>query len=54
MYRYLYQSDMNHSVAINFIEKNIPQTPERDMVINFVKEAKRGIMKGFSPLSEDD
>ncbi len=54
MYRYLYQSDMNHSVAINYIEKNIPQTPERDMIINFVKEAKRGIMRGFSPLSEDD
>ncbi len=48
IYRYLYQSDMNHSVAIDYIENTLPQTPERDMIINFVKETKRGIMKGYN------
>ena len=46
MYRRIYQSDMNHSSAIANIEETMPQTPERDMVINFVRSSKNGIMRG--------
>lgn len=53
MYRHIYQSDMNISNALNFIESNMPQTPERDVVINFIRGSKRGIMKGFTSEVED-
>lgn len=53
MYRHIYQSDMNISNALNFIESNMSQTPERDMVVNFIRGSKRGIMKGFTSEVED-
>ncbi len=48
IYRHLYQSSMNHRDAIKHIEDTMPQTTERDLVVNFVKDSKRGIMRGFS------
>ena len=48
MYRHIYQSNMNHGQAVTYIEENMPQTPERDLIINFVRSSKRGIMKGFT------
>ena len=56
IYRELYQKDMNHSEALKYIEENYPQSEERDNVINFVRNSKRGIMKGYgsSDASEDD
>ena len=53
MYRYIYQSDMNHSAAVSYIEANVPQSAERDMILNFIKGTKHGIMRGFSSEIED-
>ena len=47
IYRELYQKGMNHSEALKYIEENYPQSDERDNVINFVRNSKRGIMKGY-------
>jgi UDP-N-acetylglucosamine acyltransferase len=44
-YRILY-SGKNFSNAILEIEAKIPQSGERDMIVNFVKNSKRGILKG--------
>ena len=57
IYRDLYQKGMNHSDALKHIEENYPQSEERDNVINFVSNSKRGIMKGYvtnSDSGEDD
>ena len=54
MYRFIYQSEMNHTQAVNYIEANLPQSPERDMVVDFVRSSKRGIMKGFSSEVDED
>jgi UDP-N-acetylglucosamine acyltransferase len=54
MYRYIYQSTMNHSKAISYIEENMPQTAERDLIVNFVRSSKRGIMKGFTSEVDED
>jgi UDP-N-acetylglucosamine acyltransferase len=54
MYRQIYQSDLNITNAVNNIESNMAQTAERDMVINFIRSSKRGIMKGFSSETDDD
>lgn len=54
IYRQIYQSDMNITNAVNYIESNMAQTPERDLVINFIRSSKRGIMKGFSSEVDED
>ena len=54
IFRELYQKDMNNREALKYIEENYPQSEERDKVINFVRDSKRGIMKGYSDVGEDD
>jgi UDP-N-acetylglucosamine acyltransferase len=54
MYRALYQSDMNHSQALAHIEANIQPSEARDIIVNFIRSSKRGIMRGFSSEVEDD
>lgn len=47
IYRYLYQSGMNVSDAIERIEAELPSSPERDEIILFVRNSKRGIIRGY-------
>ncbi len=47
IYRYLYLSGMNNSDAIERIEAELPATKERDEIILFVRNSKRGIIKGY-------
>jgi UDP-N-acetylglucosamine acyltransferase len=47
IYRYLYQSGLNNSDAIERIEAELPATKERDEIILFVKNSARGIIKGY-------
>lgn len=46
IYRYLYLSGLNFTDAIALVEKEMPQTPERDEIIDFVRNSKRGIIRG--------
>ena len=47
IYRNIYLKGMNTSQAINFIETEMPASKEKDEIISFVQESKRGIMKGY-------
>ena len=47
IYRYLYLSGYNNSDAVERIEAELPATKERDEIILFVRNAKRGIIKGY-------
>lgn len=47
IYRYLYLSGLNNSDAVERIEAELPATPERDEIILFVRNSKRGIVKGY-------
>jgi UDP-N-acetylglucosamine acyltransferase len=47
MYRAIYQSNRNNSQAIEYIETTMPSSPERDTIVEFVRNSKRGIMKGY-------
>ncbi|MCT4614209.1 MAG: acyl-ACP--UDP-N-acetylglucosamine O-acyltransferase [Marinifilaceae bacterium] len=49
VFRYLYQKGMNNLKAIEAIEAEMPASPERDEIILFVKNSKRGIMRGYFP-----
>lgn len=48
IYRYLYLSGLNVSDAIERIEAELPATRERDEIILFVRNAKRGIIRGYA------
>jgi len=45
IYRYLYQNKMNTSQAMEAIETEMSQSELRDMVMKFVKESSRGIVR---------
>lgn len=48
IYRVLYQKNYNNSQAIELIETDMEATPERDEIIQFVRNSTRGIMKGYT------
>lgn len=48
IYRILFVKGLNSSNAIKEIEEAIPAIPERDEILNFVRNSSRGIMKGYS------
>lgn len=48
IYRYIYLSGLNVSDAIARIEAELPATPERDEIIMFVRNSKRGIIRGYA------
>ena len=47
IYRILFVKAYNTSQALQVIEATITATPERDLILEFVRNADRGIMKGF-------
>ena len=47
IYRYLYLSGYNNSDAVERIEAELPASKERDEIILFVRNSKRGIIKGY-------
>ena len=47
-YRIIFQSGLNVTHALEKLETDIPQCPERDEIINFIKRSKHGIIKGMS------
>lgn len=51
IYRYLFLKGLNNSKALDLIERDLPQSPERDYIINFIRESDRGVMKGFTTTS---
>ncbi len=47
IYRILYQKNYNNTQASRIIEAEMEATPERDEILQFIKNSKRGIMKGY-------
>jgi len=46
VYRILYQKNYNNTQAVQIIEAEMEATSERDEILEFIKNSKRGIMKG--------
>ena len=46
IYRRLFMNGQNYTQAVNSIEKEMPPTKERDIVLDFFKKSERGIIKG--------
>ncbi|MGC9353645.1 MAG: acyl-ACP--UDP-N-acetylglucosamine O-acyltransferase [Mariniphaga sp.] len=49
IYRYIYQKGLNTAQAVEIIEAEMPATQERDEILLFVKDSKRGIIRGYFP-----
>ncbi|SDQ77105.1 acyl-ACP--UDP-N-acetylglucosamine O-acyltransferase [Flagellimonas zhangzhouensis] len=47
VYRILYQKNYNNSQAASIIEAEMEATPERDEILQFIRDSQRGIMKGY-------
>ncbi len=47
IYRILYQKGFNNTQAVRLIEADMEATKERDEILQFIKNSKRGIMKGY-------
>ena len=47
IYRALYLKGFNTTQAMEFIEAEMPATPERDEILLFIKNSKRGIIRGY-------
>ncbi|MBP5687475.1 MAG: acyl-ACP--UDP-N-acetylglucosamine O-acyltransferase [Muribaculaceae bacterium] len=45
VYRVLYLSRLNNTEALAKVIAEVPQSPERDEIVNFVKTSKRGIVR---------
>ncbi|MEN6502443.1 MAG: acyl-ACP--UDP-N-acetylglucosamine O-acyltransferase [Tenuifilaceae bacterium] len=48
IYRIIYNKGLNVSQALAFIIDNIPQTAERDLIVNFIKNSKRGVLREYT------
>lgn len=49
IYRYIYQKGLNISQAVEIIEAEMPASTERDEILLFIKDSKRGIIRGYMP-----
>ena len=48
IYRILFMRGLNYSEAVEYIETELAASKERDEIIMFVRNSKRGIMKGYT------
>ena len=47
IYRYIFMKGINNTKALDMIAESVPQSEERDYIINFIRSSERGIMKGY-------
>jgi len=48
IYRTIFLKGYNISKAVSIVEAEMPATPERDEILNFINNSSRGIMKGYN------
>ncbi len=46
IYRIIYQRGLNNTKALHTVEEEIEDCQEREIVLNFIKDSQRGIIKG--------
>lgn len=54
VYRTIYNKGFNTTQALDHVEQQLPPCAEKDMIISFIKESKRGIIKVFSKADLDE
>ena len=54
IYRHIYMNGTTTSEALRIIETELPQSLERDEIIEFIRQSKKGIMRGSARTLSDD
>jgi UDP-N-acetylglucosamine acyltransferase len=54
IYKIIYQGNLNTTDACNKVEQDLEQTAERDLILNFIRSSKRGIVRRTVNLAEVD
>lgn len=54
IFRIIFQSGMMYTKACETVEREIPQSEERDEILNFIRSSKRGILKPYNPNKKDE
>jgi UDP-N-acetylglucosamine acyltransferase len=54
IYNVIYHSGLNTTDACNKVETDFPATTERDVILNFIRSSKRGIIRSANGLSLDE
>ena len=54
IYRAIYNKGLNTSQALEYIEQQLPPCEEKDTILAFVRESKRGIIKLLSKVDLDE
>ena len=52
--RILFQSGLNYLNGCNEVEQKVPQSPERDNLLLFIRESKRGIIKPYESRTKEE
>lgn len=47
IYRYIFQSNLNTTQAVSFVEKEMLSTAERDEILQFIQNSQRGLIRGY-------
>ena len=45
IYQYIYLKNFNNTEAVSRVELELPATPERDEILNFIRNSERGIIR---------
>ena len=45
IYRTIYNKGLNTTQALEYIELQLPACKEKDLIVNFIRESKRGVIK---------
>jgi UDP-N-acetylglucosamine acyltransferase len=48
MYRIIFQKGLNTSNAVEKVKKSFPESEEKSEILNFIRNSRRGLIKGFS------
>jgi len=52
IFRVLFLKGQNITQAVRYIEANIPSTTDRDEILSFIANSKRGLMKGYTRMKD--
>ena len=52
--RILFQSGLNYQNGCDEVEKQVPQSPERDELLHFIRTSQRGIIKPYAAGKEEE
>jgi len=54
IYRNIYNKGLNISQALEFVDHELPGSVEKETIVNFIKESKRGIIKSSTKGENDE